>query len=148
MNGLVRVFLLLCIAEQAVVGGNASTALVMHRHGSFGLHMHLVATSDLARGAGQSAGYGHTPGAPQTISSEDVTVISVLAGLFACCSSESPDTDHAKVRAECQRGFDASGVAMFATGATTITRVPIDPNWPGDHRHLLGVLRSSHAILI
>lgn len=148
MNGLVRVFLLLCIAEQAVVGGNASTALVMHRHGSFGLHAHLVPTNDLARGAGQSAGYGHTPGEPQTISSEDVTVISVIAGLFACCSGEQPDTDRAKLRAECQRGFDSSGAAMPAFGATTITRVPISPHWLGEHSHLLGVLRSSHAILI
>lgn len=148
LNGLVRVVLLVCVAEQLVVGGNGSTALVLHRHGNFGLHAHLVASSELAGGASRSAGYGHTPVAPKTISSEDVTVISVLAGSFAYCSGESPDTVRPKIFGECQRTFELPVLAKPDSGSLTISRVPACLLWPGEDNRLLGVLRSSHAILI
>lgn len=68
----IRILCLLPALQLMLFGGGPSLALVLHRHGSYGLHMHAV-DPELAAVVGHSSRYGHVSksGEPSTVDLED-----------------------------------------------------------------------------
>lgn len=138
----------LALAQQVVLGDASSLVLVLHRHGDFGIHGHLVSMLDADRGIGGSSEFGHGPWRTLTMISENANVI----GMFAGCQMPGAPTVDAN--------HDEISAPSFLV-ACTIGTEPVEFQRPfglhADRRDihiydgddpLSRLIKSSHALLV
>lgn len=124
-------------------------AVVIHRHGNLGVHVHALSAGDLAAGAARSSGFGHGKGSQEDYFETEETQLLALVlntvGLVVSRAEESFkeshtfiwNTENLQINTEDQCALNPSA-RMDKDSAI----------FPGDGRGLLHVLLITHTLLI
>lgn len=80
---------ILCLITKSTVGA----ALVLHQHGSFNVHLHVLGDADLLADAQDSAWFGHSHGRASYVPASPVRTIAVI-GTGLIFVSENRDGGH------------------------------------------------------
>ena len=124
-------------------------AVVIHRHGNLGVHVHALSAGDLAAGAARSSGFGHGTGSQEDYFETEETQLLALvlntAGLFVSRENETSseplssrwktESLHVHTVDECAPNPSAR---MYENSAF----------FPGDGRGLLHIRLITHTLLI
>jgi|CXWL01.1.fsa_nt_gi hypothetical protein len=131
------------------LNGLSVEAVVIHRHGNLGVHVHVLSAGDLEAGAARSSGFGHGIGSQEDYFETEETqllalmlntvglVVSQVNVSFRESHSSLWKTENLQINTEDECALNPSA-RMDKDSAI----------FPGDGRGLLHVLLITHTLLI
>lgn len=142
------ILLVFAFANQTLWCLAASRGVLLHRHGAFGLHLHMLGADDRAEIAADSANWGHVDApAVEPASASDVIILLFAPGNHDPLSSAGPDD------LTSQRFLSFVELSPIALPADVTPRFAVLSQTsvqiaPGHAPGVRGILESSHSLLI
>lgn len=141
------ILLLFAFATQSLLCPSSARGMLLHRHGAYGFHIHMLSADDPAEFAAGSPVWGHvnTPGDEQTAISDVILLLLTPGNQNTVSRSESATVKPHPIRLAIN-----SCVAVSPGSAAGIPQMGGGSIRPELERcsGIQGVLESSHSLLI